>query len=80
MPRRLPTAELETLGLSTEEAGRRLAEVGANEIQRAQRTSRWKLLARQLASPLIWLLLAAAGFYQALHLTSVAMRHRERSS
>jgi P-type Ca2+ transporter type 2C len=61
MPRRLPTAELEQTGLSTEEAARRLIEVGANEIQRAQRTSRWKLLGRQLASPLIWLLLAAAG-------------------
>jgi Ca2+-transporting ATPase len=61
MSRRLPTAELEPSGLSTEEAGRRLAEVGANEIQRAQRTSRWRLLARQLASPLIGLLLAAAA-------------------
>ena len=60
MSRRLPTAELEPSGLSTEEAGRRLAEVGANEIQRAQRTSRWRLLGRQLASPLIWLLLGAA--------------------
>ncbi len=60
MSRRLPTAELEPSGLSTEEAGRRLAEVGANEIQRAQRTSRWRLLARQLASPLIWLLFGAA--------------------
>ena len=61
MSRRLPTAELEPSGLSTEEAGRRLAEVGANEIQRAQRTSRWRLLGRQLASPLIGLLLAAAA-------------------
>jgi Ca2+-transporting ATPase len=60
MSRRLSTAELEPSGLSTEEAGRRLAEVGANEIQRAQRTSRWRLLGRQLASPLIWLLLGAA--------------------
>ena len=60
MSRRLPTAELEPSGLTTEEAGRRLAEVGANEIQRAQRTSRWRLLARQLASPLIWLLFGAA--------------------
>jgi Ca2+-transporting ATPase len=47
-------------GLSAAEARRRLAEAGANEIQRAQRTSRWRLLARQLASPLIWLLLGAA--------------------
>ena len=60
MSRRLPTAELEPSGLSTEEAARRLAEVGANEIQRARRTSRWRLLARQLASPLIWLLFGAA--------------------
>ena len=61
MSRRLSTAEIEPSGLSTEEARRRLAEVGGNEIQRAQRTSRWRLLARQLASPLIWLLLGAAA-------------------
>jgi P-type Ca2+ transporter type 2C len=61
MPRRLPTEEVSPSGLSAEEAGRRLIEVGANEIQRAQRTSRWRLLGRQLASPLIWLLFAAAG-------------------
>ena len=60
MSRRLPTAELEPSGLSTEEAGRRLADVGANEIQRAQRTSRWRLLARQHASPLIWVVIGAA--------------------
>jgi P-type Ca2+ transporter type 2C len=61
MSRRLPTAELAPSGLSADEAARRLAEVGPNEIQRAQRTSRWRLLARQLASPLIGLLLAAAA-------------------
>src|SRR3954468_7599136 len=47
-------------GLSAAEARRRLAEGGAHRIPRAQRTSRWRLLARQLASPLIWLLLGAA--------------------
>src|SRR4051812_734582 len=60
MSRRLPTAELEPTGLTEEEARRRLAQVGANEIQRARRTSGWRLLGRQLASPLIWLLLGAA--------------------
>jgi Ca2+-transporting ATPase len=60
MSGRPPIAALTPSGLSSEEAGRRLAEVGANEIQHTQRTSRWRLLARQLASPLIWLLLGAA--------------------
>jgi Ca2+-transporting ATPase len=47
-------------GLSASEARRRLESVGANEIRRAARTSRARMLLRQLASPLIWLLLAAA--------------------
>ncbi len=47
-------------GLTTEEARRRLGQVGPNEIRRAEATSLWRMLAAQLASPLIWLLLAAA--------------------
>src|SRR5262245_63842351 len=47
-------------GLSATEARQELEAVGANEIQRAPRPSRAKMLLRQLASPLIWLLLAAA--------------------
>lgn len=36
-----------------------LATVGRNEIQRAAATSRWRILVRQFASPLIWLLFSA---------------------
>jgi Ca2+-transporting ATPase len=46
-------------GLTTEEANRRLGELGANEIARGEATSPWKILAAQFASPLIWLLLGA---------------------
>jgi Ca2+-transporting ATPase len=53
-------------GLTGDEARRRLAAVGANEIRRAPRLSRLKMLLRQLASPLIWLLLAAAAISAAL--------------
>ena len=38
-------------GLTTEEAARRLAEVGANEIQREPQTPAWRLLARQFSEP-----------------------------
>ena len=48
-------------GLTSQEAGQRLAQVGPNEIQRAQATSRWRMLAEQFGSPLIWLLLAASA-------------------
>ena len=47
-------------GLTVAEAGRRLAAVGANEIRRAPRPSRARMLLGQFGSPLIWLLLAAA--------------------
>src|SRR4029077_9606905 len=46
-------------GLTSAAARERLASVGPNEIRREEATSRWKLLAGQFASPLIWLLLAA---------------------
>jgi Ca2+-transporting ATPase len=53
-------------GLSAVEARRRLEAVGANEIRHAVRPSRLRMLLRQLASPLIWLLLAAAAVSAAL--------------
>ena len=61
-----PTAEtLEppwlSSGLTADEAGRRLIEVGPNEIKRGAPTSPWKLLRGQFASPLIWLLFAASA-------------------
>ena len=46
-------------GLSEGEAARRLAATGPNELARARPTSRLLLLARQLRSPLIWLLAGA---------------------
>jgi Ca2+-transporting ATPase len=46
-------------GLTEAEAAHRLAETGPNELERAEATSRWALLARQLQSPLIWLLAGA---------------------
>lgn len=48
-------------GLSSAEAQRRLIDAGPNEIRRAQTTSPLTLLARQFASPVIWLLLAASA-------------------
>jgi Ca2+-transporting ATPase len=48
-------------GLTSDEARRRLAATGPNEIRRAPPPSRLKMLARQLASPLIWLLLVASA-------------------
>jgi Ca2+-transporting ATPase len=47
-------------GLSSAEAQRRLAEFGPNEIRREQKATRLALLARQFASPVIWLLLGAS--------------------
>ena len=46
-------------GLSSSEAGRRLTECGPNEIRREEATSPLVLIARQFASPVIWLLLGA---------------------
>jgi P-type Ca2+ transporter type 2C len=46
-------------GLVSAEARRRLVEFGANEIRRDEATSPIVLLARQFASPVIWLLLGA---------------------
>jgi P-type Ca2+ transporter type 2C len=53
-------------GLSSGEAERRLAEFGRNEIRRERSTTRLTLLARQFASPVIWLLVAASVLSVAL--------------
>jgi P-type Ca2+ transporter type 2C len=47
-------------GLSSSEAQHRLTAFGPNEIRREQATSPLMLLARQFASPVIWLLLGAS--------------------
>lgn len=47
------------LGLTSEEADRIRAASGPNEIARATSNSPWILLARQFASPVVWLLLGA---------------------
>jgi Ca2+-transporting ATPase len=47
-------------GLTAAEARARLAESGRNEIPREGPKSSWRILAGQLASPLVWLLLGAA--------------------
>jgi Ca2+-transporting ATPase len=53
-------------GLSSADAHGRLAEFGPNEIRREKATSPLVLLARQFASPVIWLLLGASGVSLAL--------------
>ena len=55
-----------TTGLTSTEAQRRLVEFGPNEISREQGTSPFALLARQFASPVIWLLLGATVLSAAL--------------
>ena len=49
-----------------EDARLQLVEIGPNEIQRAEASSPWRMLAAQFASPLIWLLLAATAISAAL--------------
>jgi Ca2+-transporting ATPase len=48
-------------GLSTEEAARRLAQDGPNQIRRSRRVSPWRILARQFTGAMTWLLVAAAA-------------------
>ncbi len=47
-------------GLSTAEAGRRLAEVGPNELRRDDGTPSWRFLLAQFRSPVVLLMLGAA--------------------
>ncbi len=56
-----PDLPLQPRGLSAAEAARRLDELGRNELERAEVTPVWRILARQFASPLIALLVVAAG-------------------
>ena len=48
-------------GLSTEEAARRLARYGPNDLTRQRNPSGWTVLLRQFTNPLIYALLASAG-------------------
>ena len=56
----LSLLETSRAGLSTAEASTRAAVFGPNAV-RSHHASVWSVLARQLASPLLWLLLAAAA-------------------
>jgi Ca2+-transporting ATPase len=49
-----------TGGLTTAEAARRRESYGANQLRREERTPPWRFLLRQLASPVVLLLLGAA--------------------
>ena len=53
-------------GLTAAEATRRLLESGRNEIEHGPQISRWRILAGQFASPVIWLLLGACVIAGAL--------------
>jgi len=48
-------------GLTSQEAARRLAESGPNEITREKATSPWTILTRQFKNPVIWLLFGAGA-------------------
>lgn len=48
-------------GLSAAEATKRLESFGPNAIAHADRTPAWKIFLRQFKSPLVWLLVVAAG-------------------
>ena len=50
---------LQDKGLDSDEAVLRLAKNGTNEISHAPRASRWRLMAAQFDSPVVWLLLGA---------------------
>ncbi|MEW5742351.1 MAG: cation-translocating P-type ATPase [Myxococcota bacterium] len=53
-------------GLSSQEAARRLAETGPNELKASERTPWWRLLLEQFKNVLILILLAATGLSVAL--------------
>ncbi len=69
----MATFETRPVGLSQAEAGSRLARFGRNALPTARPPGLAALFARQFASPLIYVLLAAAGVSLALrHLTDAA--------
>ena len=53
-------------GLTSTQAAERLAEVGPNQLAERKPVSRWVILARQFTSPLIVMLIVAAGIAAAL--------------
>ena len=53
-------------GLSSDQAGQRLREVGPNRLTTSQGPSRLQLWLRQFSDPMVWLLLVAAGVSGAL--------------
>ena len=60
-------------GLTSKEAELRLQQYGANEIQRGEGISRWRILVGQFKGALIWLLLAASVLSAALGETTDAI-------
>ena len=60
------TTTEEAAGLPSQEAARRLAEQGRNELEQQAATPRLTILARQFRSPLIYILLVAAAVSVAL--------------
>lgn len=65
-PSAVPEATATPAGLSSAEAGRRLAEHGPNEIHREEAASPWAILAAQLKGAMLWLLLGACVVSAAL--------------
>jgi Ca2+-transporting ATPase len=59
-PTAVPTTADTSAGLSSAEAARRLAEVGNNELRRAEATPAWRIFADQLTGPVVLLMLGAA--------------------
>ena len=59
LPAVLGELQTSAAGLSSDEAARRLRELGANRLADDSRWSGWTLLMRQIASPFLGLLLVA---------------------
>ncbi len=54
-------------GLSPEEAEQRLHHYGYNELKEQKEIRAWKILLSQFSSPLIWILIVAAGVALVIH-------------
>src|SRR5690606_16866231 len=67
-------ANLKT-GLSDEEAATRLEKFGPNELSETEKRSLWRLIWDQLNSPIVYLLLVAAGisFFFQEYLNAIAI-------
>ena len=66
MPNPTPPVTARSIGLTSDEAKRRLSTSGANEIARTDGTPWWRMLAGQFQSTLVLLLLAACGLSAAV--------------